>query len=793
MTQFKKEVANFRVNKLALAVALGLSLGLTGCGDDKGVSNAVGVPNPNALMPTGTIQGRLTDTVTNEPIVGAVVDIGIAKATTSETGQFVISNVPATTDSVTGTVGGAYQVTVDLRQVKVPTNGAKYPDFSYTTAAVNYTSLNDGSNDAAGTSSSNHDTPVTGLVAPINVKVGKLAAGIKGVVANNVTLAPVGAGYTVKLVSLGDVPNENSAVSGKGGTGALENVVATVTTDANGAFSFDKIESLRNFRIDAMSANGAELGQEAVRSPADGQVKTLLIQRAADAFPGPDLRTVFVATTDTLAPRVLKTTPENGSEIAPGSNVTVKFAFSEPIRQTAATRGLTASSPTTTSLYGLIGVNFLGAKAGNIAHSLSWNATFTELTVTIPTVAAASNYQVNLRPAADILQDEQGNNITFSTTDPTDGVVDFSTNGAITPKNVSTLRVPNSGTLDVGTDPILDWNAVSGAKSYNVYRAKSLTVAADGTATYGAFERIANVTTTDYTDNASSNDTGVILAPYTVVDFAENDVKVSYKYMVRPVSRDNVESVDTTGDVANTIEAQDVRNNAATIPSLTAGDTSVIVSFSEQMDKVSARNIANYVLTARADNPTTPVNEAPTTTPAFPALSSVVYNAVANTATLTYASGIPAGTTLTVNVKDIAGNSVVTGATATNTASVDKVNAVASVDGVALTASTISTTDPVTGVVTVTPITITTTTVSVFFDADVNATDAVITSHYTLAAPATTPAVANATVTSAALDPAGRRVILTLNGALNPSTTLTVTGVKGLFGTFADGISKLNF
>ena len=408
MTQFKKEVANFRVNKLALAVALGLSLGLTGCGDDKGVSNAVGVPNPNALMPTGTIQGRLTDTVTNEPIVGAVVDIGIAKATTSETGQFVISNVPATTDSVTGTVGGAYQVTVDLRQVKVPTNGAKYPDFSYAVAAVNYTSLNDGSNDA-GTSSSNHDTPVTGLVAPITVTVGKLAAGIKGVVANNTTLAPVGAGYTVKLVSLGSA---NAAASGKNGTGAAENVVATVTTDASGAFSFDKIESLRNFRIDAMSANGAELGQEAVRSPADGQVKTLLIQRAADAFPGPDLRTVFVATTDTLAPRVLTATPENGSEIAPGSNVTVKFAFSEPILQTAATKGLTPSSAAG-SLYNLIQVRFLGAKVGNIAHSLSWNATFTELTVTIPTVAAASNYRVDLRPAVGILQDVQQNPITF--------------------------------------------------------------------------------------------------------------------------------------------------------------------------------------------------------------------------------------------------------------------------------------------------------------------------------------------------------------------------------------------
>ena len=57
MTQFKKEVTTLRVNKLALAVALGLSLGLAGCGDDQSVSNAVGVPNPNALMPTGTIQG----------------------------------------------------------------------------------------------------------------------------------------------------------------------------------------------------------------------------------------------------------------------------------------------------------------------------------------------------------------------------------------------------------------------------------------------------------------------------------------------------------------------------------------------------------------------------------------------------------------------------------------------------------------------------------------------------------------------------------------------------------------
>lgn len=733
MTQFKKEVTTLRVNKLALAVALGLSLGLAGCGDDKSVATSVGVPNPNALMPTGTIQGRLTDTVTNEPIVGAVVDIGVAKATTSETGQFVISNVPATADSATGTVGGAYQVTVDLRQVKVPTNGAKYPDFSYTTAAVNYTSLNDGSNDAAGTSSSNHDTPVTGLVAPINVKVGKLAAGIKGVVANNVTLAPVGAGYTVKLVSLGDVPNENSAVSGKGGTGALENVVATVTTDANGAFSFDKIESLRNFRIDAMSANGAELGQEDVRSPADGQVKTLLIQRAADAPPGPDLRTVFVATTDTLAPRVLKATPENGSEIAPGSNVTVKFAFSEPILQTPATKGLTPSSAAG-SLYNLIQVRFLGAKVGNIAHSLSWNATFTELTVTIPTVAAASNYQVNLRPAVGILQDVQQNPITFDLA-RNEGLVNFTTNGSPTPAVVNTLAVTNRDTLNSFGSPIVDWLPVSGAKEYNVYRATSLAGGA-----YGAFERIATVTNSDFTDT---------------VNFVDLDLKVSYKYMVRPVSRDNIESADSTS-VAGTDIAQDDTPPSVAPVNMATNDKTVTVFFDEPMDEASAETLTHYVLAA------TTGADAPATAPTIPALSSAIYDRLTESVRLTYASGVPAGTTLTVTgVTDVAGK-VVTTDTSGKTAKVTS-----SINYFGGTSATVK------------------------FTADMDKADAETIAKYTLTTttvpPVTTPPTTNAVVTKAVLN--GDMVTLTFDKALSATTTLAVAGIKDKFGTVADGVS----
>ena len=100
-----------------------------------------------------------------------------------------------------------------------------------------------------------------------------------------------------------------------------------------------------------------------------------------------------------------------------------------------------------------------------------------------------------------------------------EGLVNFTTNGSPTPAVVNTLAVTNRATLNSFGSPIVDWLPVSGAKEYNVYRATSLAGGA-----YGAFERIATVTNSDFTDT---------------VNFVDLDLKVSYKYMVRPVSRDN--------------------------------------------------------------------------------------------------------------------------------------------------------------------------------------------------------------------------------------------------------------
>lgn len=722
-------------NKLAVAVAIALStsLGLVGCGDDKSVSTAVGVPNPNTLVPVGTVQGVLRDSVTNEPIVGAVVDIGIAKATTTETGQFVIKDVPATTSIGASGAGGnaPYQVTIDLRNVKQATGAAKYPDFSFATAAVSYSSLNDGSNDA-GTSSSNHDTPVTGLTAPLALTVGKLAASIKGVASKDTTLEPVGAGYSVKLVSLGST---NSAVAGKGGTGAIENVVATVTTDATGAFSFSNIESLRNFRIDVEKADGTERGSEEVLSPADGQIKTLLVQRGDNAL---DLRTVFVVSTDTLAPRVLSATPENGSDIAPNANVTVKFAFSEPIVSNALTNSVDSKSIGNGGLYDLVDVNFNGAKAGNIPHSLAWNATRTELTVTIPTVAASSRYTVDITRAAAILQDNQNQPINFTGAPATrNGIVNFTTNGAVTPAIVSTLAVTNRADLDVAvTNPVVDWLPVSGAKEYNVYRAEALAGGA-----FGAYQRIAlGVENSEFIDN---------------VQFIRGDLKVTYKYMVRPVSFDNVESGDSTSVTGQDI-AQDNTAPSVSGINLSTGSRTVTVQFDEPMDEASAETLANYALAA------TTGADAPQVAPSIPALNSAVYDRNNSSVTLTYASNVPAGTTLTVTgVKDVAGNTM---ETTGNTASVAKVT---------------STINPVSS-----------SQVRVFFSSEMDEVSAETVANYvwtiTPATPALDPAPTLPSCTPV-LGFGGFMVTLTCTAAIPAGVTLTVSGVKDTHGTVADG------
>lgn len=357
------------------------------------------IPNPNTAVefkPTGTIQGVLRDAVTNEPIVGAKVDIGVASTTTTADGQFVITNVPATQENtIVGGAAvvlthGAYRVTVVMAGVTSPAavcaaggNAAGTlcyaPFYLLGTVAVNYSQLNEGATATTSTTATNHNTQVTGLVSTVDWKVGKLSGVINGTVANNTTNINVGAGYTVKLVandSLGTTANlvpaggDNGtsgtvstqmggagAGNGNMGAGFSGNLVATTTTDASGKFSFKGIEAGRTFLMTATSADGnyATIASYPITAPGDNNPNnwynnpeattnaanfTASAQNVGANTTGAVVGGVFanhhalyVAPTDKVGPIILSVSPGNGSDNAPSTPQVVTITFKEAVAQ----------------------------------------------------------------------------------------------------------------------------------------------------------------------------------------------------------------------------------------------------------------------------------------------------------------------------------------------------------------------------------------------------------------------------------------------------------------------------
>ena len=272
-----------RMGMLAAATLLGLSVNLVGC---NGQAGAPGVNAPT-LQPTGTIQGRLRDSTTLQPIVGARINIGVASATTDGDGQYVMTNVVVPVDSANNGNAGLYYATINMRGVTSPVNMGnatatpRYADFAYKSIPISFTPL------YVAAASAVTATPVTGLIATSDFTVGKLAATIVGVVGDSVTKQNVGAGYIVTLVSQGSnisglptVPATGVAV----GTGASGELVATTTTNATGNFTFANVESKQTFIITATSPTTATqskrgvLGQTAL---ADGRTTTGSLQIAA--------------------------------------------------------------------------------------------------------------------------------------------------------------------------------------------------------------------------------------------------------------------------------------------------------------------------------------------------------------------------------------------------------------------------------------------------------------------------------------------------------------------------------
>lgn len=647
MSKKRKSIKSFSIAGLFIMIAVVLFT-MTGCSDDKATS----ITNPEATTfePKGTIQGVVRDSVTLQPIVGAKVSVGVQEATTDANGQYVIRDVPATTDALNGTVVGTYQVTVDLKNVTSPVNmtttpapDIKYPEVAWRTVSVSYTSLDDTSCDvgeAACTNSTNHDTSVDALVGSLLIAIGKLDANIEGVVAGcDSATSPdffesVGAGYKVELFTV-----TSNADTGSGASGHL---IGSTTTDADGEFAFNNVEANLSVMVMTTSPDGNRTDTVFNTTPSDGRTLKLTDIQASVAL--------HACSTDIHGPRIIAVSPEAGSDQSAG-NINVALTFSEPVRQTAFT---STEASGVANLYDYAEVMFDGTKAGNVAYSMSWNSTFDILTVTIPNAGISSLYHVRILNIPTVLTDAEGNGVDMGVcpddsaslatpygiavdTDATeiatgvgnDCLVYFTTKGSTTPAAPSITLVNESG-IDEGSqhNAVFDWAPTSGAKDYNVY---CRTVQMWGTTeqTHAFNQVVTGVGSSIVSGSSSTVDFDAFVDG---VDggaaFVENsETKLAFDCKVTGVSADGVEGIESNIVRVEDKVGPELVEDTTVAPSggslfcgtgvVTGGlptdigavcddtanpnnITKIILGYNEEMDEVSTEATANYVFSGLA-------------------------------------------------------------------------------------------------------------------------------------------------------------------------------------------------
>lgn len=633
-------------------------LAMFGCTGDETTNS--GIPNPNTLVPTGHLQGKLVDTCTQQPIAGAVIDIGIAKATTNTSGVYVLQNVPATTNA-DGTVTGAYEAVIDLRNA---TNAAgtkfaagTYPEFIFNDVYVVFSHLDDAGPGqttvlsdgysgvpVAQANASNHQTPITGIMSgEQNFYAGKLAAAIKGKV---LKYAKPGfdnepaVGYFVKLVacdcSCGYGPCSAEAGDSNSTTGYEGNVVKTTTTGADGSYVFSGIESGRKFKIvvtdtDTTSTASSEptfTGKDFVCAGCDNTVKY------AD--------TIITDPVSEASPCLVGVSPAKYSNIKPDANgnVVVTFTFNKAIAGNS-NNGLSGdaavdalaltSAGNPNSLFANVAVNFLGVKSSNVAFKLAWINENKTLQVTIPNASPASIYSVDISRALshchydgipageETLADAEGwtgwKNPPIDATDCCDvsSKVKFYTFGA-SDAQATALRAIN-GPYDYDSGFTLSWLPAVQAKAYNVYcRPIQNYGTTQEKAGYVIVDQLVLGTTDTFGPLAGEIDgwwknLGIQVLTGTFVE--NGNIKITYDCYVAGVNADGTEGaasnvVEGIADTVKPMVVSSTLNSQLAAATTETPMTTFTVIFNEPMNKAEAEKTTNYVFDAAGFTVTPP-------------------------------------------------------------------------------------------------------------------------------------------------------------------------------------------
>ena len=626
---------SFKGKTIGYLTVLLSALLIGGC-DTNTSTDSITNPNPETFKPLGTIVGTLLDKTTDEPIVGAVIDIGVKTATTNANGIFVLSNLAATKDATgsSSTLAGTYRGTINFQNVTSPINmqssgnTSSYPERATITAfSVEYNSLEDssltGGND---TLASNHDTPVDGLVGSVGWTQGKLSTTLSGEIRDKVTNALVTEAYTVQLFS-------------DPGAKLLQEM--TTTTGSESAFSFSGVEASSDHKITVFNSTNSMHAVTAVfTTPADNQKATLAV--------GGTAQPILVAETDDADPYIYNIaisdgtdTFESNADIGTAAMATVAFTFSEAIKANGYANGVTAAAAT--DLYDAVTVAVTGS-AGTFAHSLAWDSSMTVLSVTIPALSASSEYTITIAAAAagaNAVMDVNNEPLDIANSNGESGgavVATFTTSNPVA-VTAPTVVVLNSSSLDEAAFavPNLDWTWGAGASYYNLYRTDTTA----GVVT-SAMQLINNgaLTASSFIDQGAASNSPV-------TTYVDGELAVTYTYVAKAVNADGIES-----DGSTAVVAADLNGPVAT--GAACAGTDVTVSFAggtEVLAEGAAETAANYTL-GGADTALT--------------ISSIV--AGTNSAVLTLNGNCTGGATVAVGVgvTDIAGNAHA--ATPSNTA-----------------------------------------------------------------------------------------------------------------------------
>jgi len=593
-----------KLHTSGVAVSLLAAAVMMGC---ENTTNNTSNPNPNTLVPTGTIQGTLTDSQTGEPVVGAVINIGVANATTDANGQYVMRSVPANTRlNETANIGGTYTAVIDTSAVTSPINmatttGAKYTAKDTTCNGMNvvFSSLAESTTGggAGASNGANHDTPITGLAAVADLTIGKMSATITGTVFD-VDGSTAVEGALVDATVGGTIGGAVNAGALCGG-GAL--VVASATTAADGTYTISGIEAGLTPTIRAQHTNNDKAAT--FTFPA-----AVVENRTYNADNGANL---VLGYNDTVAPTLISTSVENNADVATGADIAVIFTWNEAIVTNEYTDNITKDATLlagVNTIYNDVTVNYNGAKTGNVAHTLAWNAERTQLTVTIPSasVQATSSYTINASAGRtnNRMTDKAGNTYVRATN--VVDIINITTNGGTDLSGDASkpaLTITNN-TVDYNTFPVMiDWLPIAGAASYDVYRSST------GGATTIAKKFIGNVTTSSFSDSDTSVDAanGGVTGNATDGQGYENnfgttallngDFPVTNSYTVVPVNANHTAGAESAAlSVKDTVSPRlnALAANFAVADSDGDNQCDVTLSFNEPVAEAAAETAANY-------------------------------------------------------------------------------------------------------------------------------------------------------------------------------------------------------